>query len=110
MNENISISNRDNLDDNLLSKKKEIEAISHDILLIKKTAATLKPAVQEYNTQMQKAHGLDKVRKQKEKEYNTVITFLQNVDDHYLDAMFPLFKENHEALAEDEAANNNVAA
>ena len=83
-----------NLDESLIAKKNEIEEIKIDISAIKKTAATLKPAVQDYNLQMQKAHDLDKIRKAKEKEYNTVVSFLQKVDEHYLDGMFPLFSNS----------------
>lgn len=83
-----------NLDESLIAKKTEIEQIKNDVQSIKKSASTLKAAVQEYSAQMQKAHNLNEIRKDKEKDYNTVITFLQKVDEHYLDAMFPLFKES----------------
>jgi len=86
-----------NLDESLLAKKKEIEEMKNDSLQLRKTAHKILPTVQDYNKLIQEAKALDNARRAKEKDYNTVITFLQKIDTHYLDGFFPLFKDKHPA-------------
>ncbi|HBO60818.1 TPA: hypothetical protein DD449_03990 [Candidatus Berkelbacteria bacterium] len=95
--ENTNSSPVTNLDESLLAKKKEIEEMKNDSLQLRKTARALLPVVQEYNKLNQEANTLDKERRNKEKVHNTVITYLQQIDTHYLDGFFPLFKEKHPA-------------
>lgn len=113
--ENTNSSPATNLDESLLAKKKEIEEMKNDSLQLRKTAHKLLPTVQDYNKLIQEAKALDNARRVKEKDYNTVITFLQKIDTHYLDGFFPLFKDKHAASqpenneTEHQPSNNQAA-
>jgi iron-sulfur cluster repair protein YtfE (RIC family) len=82
-----------NIEEALQTKKLELDEIQKDIDSLEHQAVTLKESVQKYNELKSKSAALKKTLKGKQKEFDTVTGFFQNVDENYLDKIFPLFSK-----------------
>jgi RNase H-fold protein (predicted Holliday junction resolvase) len=82
-----------NIEDGLAKKKEELETLQADITSKIAAAAKLKDIVKEYNEKMAIVASLKKVLKKQQRDYDTVINFIKNVDESYLDKVYPLFKD-----------------
>ena len=87
------------IEEGLSAKNKELDELQQDINTLEDQAAVLKDSVKKYNELKSKSAELKKTKKQKQREYDTVINFFQNVDSSYLDKIFPLFANQTEKEA-----------
>ncbi|MCU7494738.1 MAG: hypothetical protein HF314_12145 [Ignavibacteria bacterium] len=83
-----------NIDEALELKRQELMDLDSDIKNLEYEAEKLKPTVQEYQAKKEKAAGLKKLRREKQKTLDSVLSFLKALDEHYLDSVFPLFAQN----------------
>ncbi len=79
------------IEEALQTKKEELEEIQQDIDSLENQAAILKDQVKKYNELKSKSAELKKVKRGKQREYETVIGFFKNVDENYLNNIYPLF-------------------
>lgn len=85
------------LEEGLDRRQKEILDLDQEIKNIAADAETLKDQVKKYNELKQRESELKKTKKQKERDLQIVISFFKSTEDHYLDNVYPLFKENQDA-------------
>lgn len=95
------MSNLNKLAEAIELKKKEISELQNDIALLEEDTKNLKSHVVRYNDIKQKVHSLKKQKKEIERKLDTVIDFIKNADEHYLDNTFPLFKHEGAVGAQD---------
>lgn len=96
------------LEEGLERRQNEILDLDNEIKQISTDAEALKESVKKYNELKQKESGLRKIKKQKERDLKIVVNFFKSTEEHYLDNVYPLFKENQEAnKRETEAADAN---
>jgi len=81
------------IEEGLTNKKNELEELQKDIEILETQALVLKEQVKKYNELKSKSAQLKKTQKIKQREFNTVLSFLRNTDMSYLDKMFPLFAD-----------------
>jgi hypothetical protein len=84
------------LEQALQTKKQELEDLQKDIDSLEDQSATLKDSVKKYNELKSKSAELKKVKKSKQRDFDTVANFFQTVDDSYLTNIFPLFSGQQE--------------
>jgi len=84
------------IEEALQTKKQELDELQKDIDSLEHQSLALKESVQKYNELKSKSAELKKTLKGKQKEFDTVTGFFQNVDENYLDTIFPLFSQQQE--------------
>lgn len=85
------------LEEGLEKRQTEILDLENEIKQLAADAEALKDSVKRYNELKQKESELRKTKKQKERDLNIVINFFKSTEEHYLDNVFPLFKDNQDA-------------
>lgn len=85
----------DRIADGLKAKGDEIQALKTEIDALNRDSKALKSAVKEFESKRQKINEMKKRMKILQKNYQTVVSFFKNYDEHYLDNVFPLF-EGHQ--------------
>jgi hypothetical protein len=93
-----------NIESGLEKRQQELVEIQKDIAAIENEAAVLKDSVKKYNELKQRSSELKKIQKQKERDLKIVVEFFKNTEEHYLDKVFPLFRDNQEENRREEVA------
>lgn len=89
------------LEQALQNKKQELEDLQKDIDSLENQSLALKDSVKKYNELKSKSAELKKIKKGKQRDFDTVKNFFEAVDDNYINKIFPLFSES----SQQEAAN-----
>lgn len=90
------------LEEGLEQRQKEIIDLEDEIKIISADAESMKETVHKYNKLKQKESELKKLKRKKENDFKLVVGFFQNTEEHYLDKVFPLFKENQDSNKREE--------
>jgi len=84
----------DNIMTGLESKAAEITQLQNDVDALIKDSDKFKDSVTQFEELRKKANELKSTLKKKRKHYNDFVDYLKEMDTHYLDVKFPLFKEH----------------
>lgn len=84
------------LEQALQTKKQELEDLQKDIDSLENQSLSLKDSVKKYNELKSKSAELKKIRKDKQREFDTVMNFLQPIDDNYINKIYPLFSSSNQ--------------
>lgn len=87
------------LEQALQTKKQELEDLQKDIDSLEDQSSTLKDSVKKYNELKSKSAELKKIKKNKQRDFDTVKSFFESVDDNYITNIFPLFGQTNQEAA-----------
>lgn len=87
------------LEQALQTKKQELEDLQKDIDSLENQSLTLKDSVKKYNELKSKSAELKKIKKGKQRDFDTVKEFFETVDDNYITKIYPLFNQTNQDAA-----------